>query len=63
MTPIERAARAMHDAVQPEWDWNDPDAELLRQSYRKGACGTIAAIRERYEFVTQVSATVIVVVR
>ena len=31
MTMIDRAARAMYATVQPEWRWDDPDAELLRQ--------------------------------
>ncbi len=31
---IERAARAMYDTVQPDWDWDTPDAELLRKMYR-----------------------------
>ncbi|MCI4589346.1 hypothetical protein MOK15_04450 [Sphingobium sp. BYY-5] len=46
MTPIERAARAMYDTVQPEWDWDDPDAEMLRRMYRENARAAIAAIRE-----------------
>ena len=58
MTPIECAARAMHDAVQPEWDWNDPDAELLRQLYRKNACAAIAAIREPDEFMMHAGAEI-----
>ena len=59
MTPIERAARAMYDAVQPEWDWNDPDAELLRQFYRKNACAAIAAVREPDEFMMQAGAEIV----
>ncbi len=58
MTPIERAARAMHDAVQPEWDWNDPDAELLRQLYRKNACAAISAICEPDEFMMHAGAEI-----
>lgn len=46
MTAIERAARAMYDEVQPEWDWDDPDAELLRRMYRANARAAVAAIRE-----------------
>jgi len=46
MTPIERAAKAMYDSVQPEWDWNDPDAELLRRMYRENARVALVALRE-----------------
>lgn len=46
MTAIERAARAMYDEVQPDWDWNDPDAELLRRMYRANACAALTALRE-----------------
>lgn len=46
MTPLERAARAMYDNVKPDWDWDDPDAELLRTMYRGNARAAIAAIRE-----------------
>jgi len=46
MTAIERAARAMYDNVKPDWDWDDPDAELLRAMYRENARAAIAAIRE-----------------
>lgn len=46
MTAIERAARAMYDEVQPDWDWDDPDAELLRRMYRANARAAIAALRE-----------------
>lgn len=59
MTPIERAARAMYDAVQPEWDWNDPDAELLRRMYRENARVAIAAIREPDEFMAQAGAEIV----
>ncbi|WP_336960136.1 hypothetical protein [Sphingobium aquiterrae] len=45
MTPIERAARAMYDTVQPDWDWDDPDAELLRRMYRENARAALLAIR------------------
>lgn len=46
MTPIERAARAMYDAVAPEWEWDDPDAELLRRMYRANARVALLAVRE-----------------
>jgi hypothetical protein len=46
MTAIERAARAMYDEVQPDWDWNDPDAELLRRMYRANARAALIALRE-----------------
>jgi hypothetical protein len=36
-TPLERAARAMYDNVQPDWDWTDPDAEPMRKMYRDNA--------------------------
>lgn len=52
MTMIERAARAMYDTVQPEWDWDDPDAELLRLMYRDNARAAIRALREPDEAVT-----------
>lgn len=45
MTPIERAARAMYDAVAPEWDWDDPDAELLRRMYRANAKAALQSLR------------------
>jgi hypothetical protein len=45
MTPIERAARAMYDTVQPDWDWEDPDAELLRRMYRENARAALLALR------------------
>jgi hypothetical protein len=46
MTAIERAARAMYDEVQPDWDWDDPDAELLRRMYRANARAALVALRE-----------------
>lgn len=45
MTMIDRAARAMYDTVQPEWSWEDPEAELLRQMYKENARAAIQAIR------------------
>ncbi|WP_145958924.1 hypothetical protein [Sphingobium sp. SCG-1] len=45
MTPIERAARAMYEAVAPEWDWADPDAELLRRMYRANARAALQSLR------------------
>lgn len=59
MTPIERAAKAMYDAVQPEWDWNDPDAELLRRMYRDNARVAIAALREPDELMIQAGAEIV----
>ena len=59
MTPIERAAKAMYDAVQPEWDWNDPDAELLRRMYRENARVAISALRDPDEFMIQSGAEII----
>lgn len=52
MTMIERAARAMYDNVQPEWDWDDPDAELLRRMYRDNARAAIGALRDASDAVT-----------
>lgn len=46
MTAIERAARAMYDEVQPDWDWNDPDAEMLRRMYRANARAALTALRD-----------------
>lgn len=46
MIAIEHAARAMYDAVAPDWDWDDPDAELLRRMYRANARAALAALRE-----------------
>lgn len=46
MTMIDRAARAMYATVQPEWSWDDPDAELLRQLYSDNARPAILAIRD-----------------
>lgn len=45
MIAIERAARAMYDAVAPDWDWDDPDAELLRRMYRANARAALATLR------------------
>ena len=53
MTPVERAARAMHDNVNPEWEWDDPDAGPLRRMYRDNARAAILAIREPTVLMTQ----------
>lgn len=45
MTPIERAARAMYETVAPEWDWADPDAELMRRMYRANAKAALQSLR------------------
>jgi len=45
-TPLERAAHAMYNNVQPDWDWNDPDAEPLRKMYRDNARVAIMAVME-----------------
>ena len=37
LMPLERAARAMYDHVQPDWAWSDPDAEPMRRMYRDNA--------------------------
>jgi hypothetical protein len=36
----------MYDQVQPEWEWNDPDAELLRRMYRANVRAALMALRE-----------------
>lgn len=46
LTPLERAARAMYDNVQPDWDWSDPDAEPMRKMYRDNARVALMAIME-----------------
>lgn len=46
LTPLERAARAMYDNVQPDWDWSDPDAEPLRTLYRDNARVAFMAVME-----------------
>jgi hypothetical protein len=45
-TPLERAARAMYDNVQPDWDWHDPDAEPMRRMYRDNARVAFMAVFE-----------------
>lgn len=45
-TPLERAARAMYDTVQPDWDWHDPDAEPMRRMYRDNARAAFMAVME-----------------
>lgn len=59
MTPIERAAKAMYEVIQPEWDWSDPDAELLRSMCRENARAAIAVLREPDEFMIQAGAEII----
>ncbi|WP_245653941.1 hypothetical protein [Novosphingobium rosa] len=46
VTPLERAARAMYDNVQPDWDWNDPDAEPMRKLYRDNVRVAFMAVLE-----------------
>lgn len=46
LTPLERAARAMYDTVQPDWDWSDPDAEPMRKMYRDNARAAFMAVME-----------------
>ena len=45
-TPLERAARAMYDNVQPDWDWADPDAAPMRKMYRDNARVAFMAVME-----------------
>ena len=59
MTPIERAARAMYATVQPEWDWDDPDAEPLRRMYRDNAKAAILALKEPSDAMVDAGADVI----
>jgi len=59
MMPIERAAKAMYDAVQPDWEWSDPEAELLRRMYRENALAAIAALREPDELMIQAGAEIV----
>ena len=46
LTPLERAARAMYDNVQPDWDWNDPDAAPMRSLYRENVRVALMAVIE-----------------
>lgn len=46
LAPLERAARAMYDNVQPDWDWSDPDAEPMRKLYRDNARVALMAVME-----------------
>jgi hypothetical protein len=46
LAPLERAARAMYDNVQPDWDWSDPDAEPMRKLYRDNARVAFMAVME-----------------
>lgn len=46
LTPLERAARAMYDNVQPDWDWSDPDAEPMRKLYRDNVRVAFMAVME-----------------
>ncbi len=46
LTPIERAAQAMHASAQPEWPWTDPDCGPLRKIYRDAARAMIASLRD-----------------
>lgn len=49
LTPLERAARAMYDNVQPDWEWHDPDAEPMRKLYRDNVRVAMMAIMEPSE--------------
>jgi hypothetical protein len=46
LPPLERAARAMYDNVQPDWDWHDPDAEPMRKMYRDNARVAFIAVMQ-----------------
>jgi hypothetical protein len=58
-SPIERAARAMYDTVDPEWEWDDPEAELLRRMYRENAKAAILALKEPSEVMVDAGADVV----
>lgn len=49
LTPLERAARAMYDNVQPDWEWHDPEAEPMRKLYRDNVRVAMMAIMEPSE--------------
>jgi hypothetical protein len=49
LTPIERAAQAMHASAQPEWPWTDPDCEPLRKIYRDAARAMLVALHDPSE--------------
>lgn len=59
MTLIERAARAMYDTVQPEWEWDDPDAGPLRKMYRDNARAAIMALQEPSEEMIDAGADIV----
>jgi hypothetical protein len=46
VTPLERAARAMYDTIQPDWDWSDPDAAPMRKMYWDNARAAFVAVLE-----------------
>lgn len=46
VTMLERAARAMYDNIQPDWDWNDPDAAPMRSLYRDNVRVALMAVME-----------------
>ncbi len=59
MTPIERAAQAMHASAQPEWEWIDPDCEPLRKIYRDAARAMIASLREADDRMREAGAEIV----
>jgi hypothetical protein len=59
MTPIERAAQAMHASAQPEWEWTDPDCEPLRKIYRDAARAMIASLRDPDQRMKEAGAEII----
>ena len=59
LTPIERAARAMYKTVNPEWEWDDPDAWPLRKMYRENARAAILALKEPSETMINAGADVV----
>ncbi|MDF0541834.1 hypothetical protein PX699_05750 [Sphingobium sp. H39-3-25] len=57
--PIERAARALHDRINPGWNWDDPDSGPLRQAYQEAAKAVLAAIREPSEEAVEIGMEVV----
>ncbi|MET0137337.1 MAG: hypothetical protein ABW192_03025 [Sphingobium sp.] len=49
LSPLERAAQAMHASAQPEWPWTDPDCEPLRRIYRDAARAMLLALHDPSE--------------
>ena len=61
MTPIETAARAMHASIQPapDWAWDDPMFEPVREIYRWGIRAALEAMREPSQAMTRAGARMV----